>query len=68
MTVLLARFHRSSRPYPMTVESYHELSTRLAISTDLLHGSQQPSQRSPSWLVGRLHSRLAELESLLRSR
>ena len=68
MTPLLARFHRDSPPSLYLVESYRQLSTRLAIWTDLLQGSQQPAQRSPSWLVGRPHSRLAELESLLRCR
>jgi len=66
MTPPLARFHRDSPPSLYLVERYRQLSTRLAIWTDLLQGLRQPAQRVPSCLVDRPHSRLAELESLLR--
>ena len=55
MTPFIARFHRDSPPSLYLVERYRQLSTQLAIWTDLFQGSQQPAQRSPSCLVARPH-------------
>lgn len=67
MMSFLASFHGSSWPSPMTVESNNQLSTRLAIWTHVADGPEQQSQPSISWLARQPHSRLAELQRLLRS-
>lgn len=67
MMARFVRFHRSSWLSLMTVESNNRLSTQLAIWTHVEDGPEQRLQPSLSWLARQPHSRLAELQRLLRS-